>query len=750
MPSHGGFQAALEQGIHYGVRAAKSLTDRLRQLTTGDLSESEVLDLYAKSHTIFTCVNIRAENVANVPFRVVDSAGNEIDNHPLAPVFASTSNFKTVMRRTESAMSLVGSNLILPQPTLYGGYTRFGENLRWVNPRLWHKQVDADGNLLGFQMSRNARLVASNERTIPANKAIYMHGVDMSDDWEGIAPGEVAARAAGAQDEKWQTVWSYFYNRAIPANILQAASDNTTFGANEENSTRLQKLLDRMFGGSKNAGRTLVSPERLEHIAIQSDMDKLALDSLSPDIRQAICEAFQIPSALLTFDIANFKADNAIQFWYSFWLKPRAEWYAEIFSHFFTQYTHEEVIIEPDFGDIIQEQDQTDVIDKQLKGGIRDYYSAAVAVGEEAPIELKGLYHVDGIGPVPLAELPNVWKIKLNVESSGTPLSEVATDSPESATGTPLSDVAGDSSTTPPDAPENAENGTPLSSVAKSETAKIITLPAFVPDNIYKEISIAARKGADFVADKLDAHTALYIKSMCEHVDDQAAIKEAAKAFYLSIQAQKALQATRIDYELAFEDILAEAIKGNIDRRRFGTLLRNEIKKYIRLAYIDGLTDGGIADAELTDDDEAAIKAMAQEQSQYVSSIGETLFKGDGISEAEANGKPAMWWNKSIYPAYTAGLQSAAKNGYFEWVLNPDKENCKSCQRLNGQIHRMRDYTKSGWLPKSSKLECGGFACGCELIPRPNGKASGRLPSATKHDHNHDHTHTVEPVEAAI
>lgn len=743
MPFHG-LQAILDNSIQSGIQAAKSLTASLRALSSNDIGEAEVLSLYAKSHTIYTCANIRAENVAGVPMRVVDDAGNALPDHPLQPIFAPTSNYKDIMRRSEITMALTGSNLLIPQPTVFGGYTRFGENVRWLNPRLWSKDTDADGNLRGFRLTRSSRYMHPEATFIPKEQAIYMFGVDMGDDWEGIAPGEVAARAASAQDEKWQTIYSTFYNRAIPAHILQGAADNSTFGANKENANALRKVLERFFGGSDGAGRTLVSPERLEHIQIQSDMDKLALETLSEDMRQAICEAMQIPSALLTFDIANFKADNAIQFWYSFWLKPRVEWYAEVFSHFFTAYTHEEVIIEPDFGDIIQEQDQTDVIEKQLKAGIRDYYSAAIALDEEAPIELKGLYHVEGIGPVPLVELPNIWRMKLNAGEQGTPLSEVAQNG-----STPLSDVAQTplSSVTGTEQQTDTQQGTSLSSVAKS--SKILRLPAaFVPDDIYKEISIAARKGADFVADKLDEHTALYIKSMAEYVDDRSIIVDAAKSFYLSVQAAKAIQATRIDYELAFEDILAEAIKGTIDRRRFGTLLRNEIKKYIRLAYIDGLTDGGVTDAQLSDDDEAAIKAMTQEQSQYVSNIGETLYKGDGISEAQAKNKPSQWWNKSVYPAYLEGLRSAAGNAYFRWNMDERKENCETCSALNGQVHRLNDYLKTGLYPKSSKLACNGDNCGCGLIPVPNGKAFGRFPIAAKHDHTHEHSSEV--VEAVV
>lgn len=191
-----------------------------------------------------------------------------------------------------------------------------------------------------------------------------------------------------------------------------------------------------------------------------------------------------------------------------------------------------------------------------------------------------------------------------------------------------------------------------------------------------------------------------------------------------SEKAVKALQATRLDFEDDWNDLIAAAREDDMTRRRFGIVARALITKYGRRAYEDGLEEGGIEDAELDDSDRAKILALSAEQSAYVTGIGATLFRGDGISDLEAAKKPEMWFNKSIVPYFDAGLLSADRNGLYEWTLGATEEHCTDCSRLEGQRHRLKDYHRTGWIPKASKLSCHGFNCGCGL-KRTSGRAAG-------------------------
>lgn len=205
--------------------------------------------------------------------------------------------------------------------------------------------------------------------------------------------------------------------------------------------------------------------------------------------------------------------------------------------------------------------------------------------------------------------------------------------------------------------------------------------------------------------------------------DDDAIIADAFKAARDAVSL-KAIQATRIQFEDAFEDLLTAALAGDITRRQWSGRLRSLLELNIYRAFLDGLRDGGVDDPPEAEEQEQ-INALIAEQGQYIKGLADTIFKDEDtvLSEAVASQKPAMWFNKSVNPAYQAGIAAADGNGLYEWVYG-DTEHCSDCRKLNGQRHRMKDYTRKGLLPKSSDLECKGFYCECNLV-KSAGKARG-------------------------
>jgi len=206
--------------------------------------------------------------------------------------------------------------------------------------------------------------------------------------------------------------------------------------------------------------------------------------------------------------------------------------------------------------------------------------------------------------------------------------------------------------------------------------------------------------------------------------DDRDTIKTAFANTEAAL-AVKAIQATRLDFENALEDLLAEIMAGGITKSRARVAFMNLIDVHGNKAARDGFADGGV-DAEPDADEQAEIDTLIREQRQYVNSLLSTLYSDeDSITAAMAEQKPSMWFNKSIYPIYTLALGLADRNGMYEWVYGPT-EHCDDCQRLNGQRHRMKDWTRRRLLPKADTLECKGFNCKCNLV-RSTGKAQGRF-----------------------
>lgn len=164
-------------------------------------------------------------------------------------------------------------------------------------------------------------------------------------------------------------------------------------------------------------------------------------------------------------------------------------------------------------------------------------------------------------------------------------------------------------------------------------------------------------------------------------------------------------------------DLLRTASQGSnpyLDRRAFGVTMRSFLKNYGLQAYKDGMAQGGVYVDMLDNEDNADYMSVFMSQQQYITGLADDVFvkKSIGMNNAYAR---ATMWGKSLQAFDDAGLESANGNAMYRWVLDPLKENCPDCLRLNNQVHRIHNWKKSGWMPRSSKLKCWGARCGCKF-----------------------------------
>lgn len=213
--------------------------------------------------------------------------------------------------------------------------------------------------------------------------------------------------------------------------------------------------------------------------------------------------------------------------------------------------------------------------------------------------------------------------------------------------------------------------------------------------------------------------------------DRSDAASELGRVLLHSDEKVKAIQATRIDFEDAFADLIEARQKGDINGIRFGVLARALLRRYGLQALRDGQADGGVqaydedgAPLPLEPDEERAYAKWLTEQSVYVTAFGETLTSG---SQYEAEDRASMWANKSLMAMYSEGFTSAASNAMLEFAGDDGDESCDTCQRLKGQRHRSKDWKRKRLRPQvdTDNYDCGGFRCNHTLI-RTTERAKGR------------------------
>ncbi len=185
--------------------------------------------------------------------------------------------------------------------------------------------------------------------------------------------------------------------------------------------------------------------------------------------------------------------------------------------------------------------------------------------------------------------------------------------------------------------------------------------------------------------------------------------------------------ATKAEFVRNVADLIQGGQDAEIAKRRFGIVMRAQLRRLGTMAYKDGLAVGGVETDALEDDDQTTFNIILARESEYVGDFADTVY-GDAVTIADYEARAELWANKSLTAFYQAGVLSADANGMYEWALGATEEHCETCAALDGQVHRYRDYYNKGLMPKSNLLSCGGWRCDCS-ISRTTGKARGRLPS---------------------
>jgi len=190
---------------------------------------------------------------------------------------------------------------------------------------------------------------------------------------------------------------------------------------------------------------------------------------------------------------------------------------------------------------------------------------------------------------------------------------------------------------------------------------------------------------------------------------------------------EKNYAATKGDFKQAFMQIVEAIQDGTIPATSAEMALRGQLQQAGERVWLDGLTDGGVAAPEIDNDATRAISAWRAQQNGFIQSfVAKLLDKNTTPTQAAA--KADMWVNKSLNNLYHAALGAADNAQLWMWVVDPIKEHCKTCLRMNGQVHRMKEYLKTGVVPQSSALECGGYQCGCKLVKATGAQARGKIP----------------------
>jgi hypothetical protein len=205
----------------------------------------------------------------------------------------------------------------------------------------------------------------------------------------------------------------------------------------------------------------------------------------------------------------------------------------------------------------------------------------------------------------------------------------------------------------------------------------------------------------------------------------------------LATPEEKDYRRTRRNFIDTFNLAVKFLQQGDIGVGNAVVLIMDELQQGGREAMLDGMKRAGRRRPSINDAMERELASWLARQRPLVRRFIGDVQNGK-FSDKEITRKGLIWANSSLEEMLYRGMIAGKPKKLWKWRINASKENCRTCLGMNGQVHLMQSYIRSGLVPKASILKCGGFECGCRLSAVPPGtKARGRLSAVKTKGYGH-------------
>lgn len=214
---------------------------------------------------------------------------------------------------------------------------------------------------------------------------------------------------------------------------------------------------------------------------------------------------------------------------------------------------------------------------------------------------------------------------------------------------------------------------------------------------------------------------------LAAHLSD---LIEASKSagFTFSIELVRKLSALKSvksivgDYEVTLTTAVVDYFNGDATLSRVRGTFSRSPREYAREVYLEGMSEGGLTEEDLDDEDERTIADWIATQKDSVEGFVDfcrTIKDVDQDQRSARQGailsRAGMWVN-SLAELGGLGRIRGKEGELATWELGDTEEHCSSCL-TNSDLkpHRLKWWRDSGRLPRSRELDCHGYNCDCTL-----------------------------------
>lgn len=251
-----------------------------------------VHDAYAQVPWLYRAVDLRAKAVAKVPLALYKGNGKTdvSTRDQYAPIVTL---LRTLFYQSEASLCLYARNYWIIERNAAG----LNPTPRWLLPTTIEPQYSVQAGLTGWKRHINGK-----HTTIPLDQLIYHWMPSFTSELgPGIAPAQVALKAAGVLHSLDVFVAGFFERGAIRATLLQIDGK-----AHQAEKDKLEAWWKRMLGGAKKAYETVAISAAVKPIVIGDGLKETINKSLTDQERENVATALGVPHSLLFSNASTF------------------------------------------------------------------------------------------------------------------------------------------------------------------------------------------------------------------------------------------------------------------------------------------------------------------------------------------------------------------------------------------------------------------------------------------------------------
>lgn len=681
---------------------------------------------------------------------IVANSADLMFRHPLQEAFTEfqSTNDMTFIDVITTDYLLYGEVYIERVQNIFGS----NKSLEWLNPL--GVQVDYHtGKIDQFRYGWNLDYVQ-----IPPDRVAYLHNRNPTIDFTGWPTALRIMDEINIARNLDRFLRDYFRNNARPGMVITPMSEESTFS--EQDYKNMLNIIREQLKGVGNQYSTLAI--RFPVNATTFDQPDLAKNvTLDDSMVVKLYEAYGVPQAMRgNTKVSPYKSgDEVVHRFYMDAVIPLArtlQLYINVkIMPFFDNSGLRVFEFDTSPFDTVTEADrlEAEVLSIQISDTLIDLYTAAETQEIEADTRLKGLYMVQGI-PVPIEQLGTYWEKQLLVapsvfnapEITGQPLPE-PTD-PEEIVPTEegaeplleteeLADIAEVTDVSLGESKAHTHDLLPHFKLYKSED--IFPTEREISRRLHKELHAWKRYEYDRFGKKARKQKTREFETKIippwirfELIDrlDKCECKRHVEIAFDTVLDAPAIKSIT-SYQRELRDLSRGLWNDSVSIGQFQTGMERTIDREFRNAFVEGVQRGGIAVADLEEDERAELDSLIEREKQFIDQLSFYIYdKRKGVGKLNSVRRRVDRWVARYMEVREKGYLIAKGAEPLMWKVDVRKEHCRSCAALNGQIRRASYWRKSEISPQSSRLECFGVWCGCSYVDPPEGSriSRGRLP----------------------